>query len=172
MIYTDYPRRYLWRSKLDGSEKLQLTDFYSWMPHWSPDSKKIAFSDLHEIYMVSIDGGTPEKLTSEGKDELAPNWSPDGKSILFNDFPSGGQPIKGIKVLDLATRTVSIMPGSAGFYVPSWAPMENTWSRWRRIHSAWFFTPQRPARGKTLGNLKLPGDTGCGRTTASQFSLR
>ena len=122
MIYTDYPRRYLWRSKLDGSEKLQLTDFYSWMPHWSPDSKKIAFSDLHEIYMVSIDGGTPEKLTSEGKDELAPNWSPDGKSILFNDFPSGGQPIKGIKVLDLATRTVSIMPGSAGFYAPSWSP--------------------------------------------------
>jgi Tol biopolymer transport system component len=121
MVYADYPRRHLWRSKLDGSEKLQLTDFYSWMPKWSPDSKKIVFSDRQEIYMVSVDGGAPEKLTSEGKIELAPNWWPDGKSIVFNDYPLPGQ-MEGIKVLDLATRKISIMPGSAGFYAPSWSP--------------------------------------------------
>ena len=26
IVYTDYPRGYLWRCKTDGSEKLQLTD--------------------------------------------------------------------------------------------------------------------------------------------------
>jgi Tol biopolymer transport system component len=106
---------------LDGSEKLQLTDSFAWMPKWSPDSKWIAFSNFGEIYRVSIDGGTPEKLTAEGKTELAPVWWPDGKSIAFNDYPLPGQPL-GIKVLDLETRKVSIMPGGEAFYVPSWSP--------------------------------------------------
>lgn len=121
MAYKDFPQRRLWRSRLDGSEKLQLTDSFAWMPEWSPDSKWIAFSDFKEIYRVSIDGGTPEKLTAEGKTELAPDWWPDGKSIAFNDYPLPGQGL-GIKVLDLATRKVSIMPGAENFYVPSWSP--------------------------------------------------
>jgi serine/threonine protein kinase len=121
MVYKDYPRRYLWRSKLDGSEKLQLTDSFAWMPQWSPDSKWIVFSNFKEIYRISLDGGTPEKLTSEGKTELAPDWLPDGKSVAFNDYPAPGR-VMGIKILDLATRKVSVMPGSEGFYVPSWSP--------------------------------------------------
>jgi serine/threonine protein kinase/Tol biopolymer transport system component len=121
MAYRDYPRRHLWRSRLDGSEKLQLTDSLAWMPQWSPDSKWIVFSDYKEICRVSVDGGAPEKLTSEGKTEVAPTWWPDGKLISFNDYPQPGQ-LPGIKVLDLATRNISIMPGSEGFYVPSWSP--------------------------------------------------
>ena len=121
MAYKDYPQRRLWRSRLDGSEKLQLTDSVAWMPRWSPDSQWIAFSNFKEIYRVSIDGGTPERLTAEGRGEVAPNWWPDGKSIAFNDFPLPGQ-ARGIKVLDLATRKVSIMPGAEDFYVPSWSP--------------------------------------------------
>jgi Tol biopolymer transport system component len=46
--------------------------------------------DLKEISRVSIDGGTPERLTAEGKTELAPDWWPDGKSIAFNDYPLPG----------------------------------------------------------------------------------
>lgn len=121
MVYADYPRHYLWRSKLDGSEKLQLTDFYSAMPQWSPDSKQIAFTDWTQLYLISVDGGTPEKLIPQPNKEVAPTWWPDGKSIAFNDYPLPGH-IKGIKVLDLATRKISIMPGSEGFYVPSWSP--------------------------------------------------
>jgi Tol biopolymer transport system component len=122
MVYADYPRHYLWRSKLDGSEKLQLTDSYAGVPQWSPDSKRIVFSNWQELFMVSVDGGGVEKLTASASNEVAPSWSPDGKSIVFNDFPVPGQTIKGIKVLDLATWKISIMPGSEGFYVPSWSP--------------------------------------------------
>jgi Tol biopolymer transport system component len=46
---------------------------------------------------------------------------PDGKSIAFNDFPLPGHMV-GIKVLDLSNRKISAMPGSVGFYVPSWSP--------------------------------------------------
>ncbi|MGO9087360.1 MAG: protein kinase domain-containing protein [Candidatus Sulfotelmatobacter sp.] len=120
MAYRDYPQLHLWRSRLDGSEKLQLTDFRVFMPRWSPDSKWIVFSNYSEIYRVSADGDIPEKLTSEGKTEVAPNFWPDEKSIVFNDFPMPGQ--QKIKILDLATRKISIMPGSEGYYVPSWSP--------------------------------------------------
>ncbi len=121
MAYRSYPQSHLWRSKLDGSEKLELTDFPVFMPRWSPDSSWIVFSDFDEIERVSVDGGRPEKLTTEHKVEVAPVWWPDGKSIAFNDFPMPNE-FRGIKILDLATRKVSVMPGSEGFYVPSWSP--------------------------------------------------
>ncbi len=121
MVYADYPRHYLWRSKLDGSEKLQLTEAYASMPQWSPDSKKIVFSDWHQLYLVSVDGGSPEKLIPEPSNEVAPSWWPDGKSIAFNDFPLPGHMV-GFKVLDLSNRKIFAMPGSEGFYVPSWSP--------------------------------------------------
>jgi eukaryotic-like serine/threonine-protein kinase len=122
MVYPEYPRHYLWRSKLDGSEKLQLTDIYAAMPQWSPDSKNIVFSDWNQLYLVSADGGTPEKLVADPKGEVAPAWWPDGKAIAFNDFPRAGGKLPGIRVVDLATRKISIMQGSEGFYVPSWSP--------------------------------------------------
>jgi eukaryotic-like serine/threonine-protein kinase len=120
MAYTDYPRGYLWRCKIDGSEKLQLTDTWVQMPTWSPDSKWIAYTDWHELYRVSVDSGAPEKLTSQGFTEVLPSWSPDGKSIYFNDYPIAGH--LRIRILDLETRKVSTMPGSDGYYAPLWSP--------------------------------------------------
>ena len=120
MVYSDYPRGYLWRCRLDGSEKLQLTNSLSQMPTWSPDSRWIVYSDWHELYRVSVDGGTPEKLTSEGFQEVLPNWSPDGRAIYFNDYPIAGH--FRIRILDLATGKVSNMPGSDGYYAPQWSP--------------------------------------------------
>jgi Tol biopolymer transport system component len=71
--------------------------------------------------MVSADGESPEKLIPNPNEEVWPAWSPDGKSIAFNDFFKPGQ-FNAIKVLDLATRKISIMPGSEGFYMPTWSP--------------------------------------------------
>jgi eukaryotic-like serine/threonine-protein kinase len=121
MVYADYPRHLLWRSRLDGSERLPLTDIPAWMPEWSHDSKWVVFCNFKAIYRVSIDGGVPEQLTSEGELEVNPTWSPDGTSIDFSDIPSPGH-FTGIKVLDLASKKVSVWPGTPGFYVPSWSP--------------------------------------------------
>ena len=121
MVYVDYPQHHLWRSRLDGSERFQLTDSYSVMPRWSPDSKQIAYSDWNQIYLISADGGDSEKLIPNPKQDVWPAWSPDGKSIAFNDYPQPGQPI-GIKIIDLATRKISMMPGSEGVYMATWSP--------------------------------------------------
>src|SRR5439155_17334953 len=44
--YVTYTDGTLWRSKLDGSERLQLTypPLQVTVPHWSPDGTRIAFS--------------------------------------------------------------------------------------------------------------------------------
>jgi serine/threonine protein kinase/Tol biopolymer transport system component len=123
MAYSEYPTRYLWKSRIDGSEKLQLTHSHAVMQQWSPDGKWLVYSDWKKLYKVAADGGAPEKLIPAGdQEELAPTWSADGKSIAFNYFPYPNTPLTGIHVLNLASRELSVMPGSEGLYVPSWSP--------------------------------------------------
>ena len=54
VAYVTYPDGVLWRSKVDGSERLQLTyppsgffpPGYALNPHWSPDGKRIIFVEI------------------------------------------------------------------------------------------------------------------------------
>ena len=45
VAYVSYPEGILWRSKLDGSNKLQLSSppLFAALPRWSPDGKQIVF---------------------------------------------------------------------------------------------------------------------------------
>jgi serine/threonine protein kinase/Tol biopolymer transport system component len=121
MAYSEYPSRHLWKSRLDGSERVQLTNSYAVMQQWSPDGKWLAYSDWSNVYLVSAAGGAPQKLTPDGADGVAPSWLADGKSIAFNNYPDPDKPFK-IHVIDIATRRISDMPGADRYYVPSWSP--------------------------------------------------
>jgi eukaryotic-like serine/threonine-protein kinase len=122
MAYTEYPSCHLWKSRLDGSEAMQLTTSYAAMQEWSPDGRSLAYTNWQKLYVVSADGGTQEELIQGGSDEVAPSWMPDGRSIVFNYFPFPGQPLRGLFVVDLASHKVSPMPDTQGYYVPSWSP--------------------------------------------------
>jgi eukaryotic-like serine/threonine-protein kinase len=126
MAYTEFPTRFLWKSRLDGSNRLQLTNSLSVMEQWSRDGRFLVYSDYHKLYLVSAEGGAPEKLIpGEEGDEIAPSWLPDGKSIAFSYLPYPDHPLTGIHVIDLASRKVSVMPGSVGFFYPLWSPDGN-----------------------------------------------
>ena len=45
VAYVSYPEGTLWRSRVDGSDRLQLTSppVIAALPHWSPDGTQIAF---------------------------------------------------------------------------------------------------------------------------------
>jgi serine/threonine protein kinase/Tol biopolymer transport system component len=129
VAYVAFPEGTLWRSKVDGSERLQLTyrPNYAMLPRWSPDGKKIVFfyqaqpDKPGKIYEVSPDGGTPRELMpSDPLDQGDPNWSPDGNKLVFGGNPNNAATT--IRVLDLATRQLVTLPGSQGLYSPRWSP--------------------------------------------------
>jgi Tol biopolymer transport system component len=121
MAYTEYPSKNLWKSRLDGSEKLQLTHSYAVMEQWSPDGKWLVYSDWKHLFLVSSDGGAPQKLPPDGPIPIAPTWSSDGKTIAFSYFPLPETLLR-IELIDLASRKITVMPRSEGYYYPSWSP--------------------------------------------------
>ena len=132
ITYVTFPDQILWRSKIDGSERLQLTSgsARAVFPRWSPDGKRIAFFDVApgkpaKIYLISSDGGTPEPLLNEPRNEMDPNWSPDGASIAFSYFPAFDRTPPhelGIFIVNVNSRSIQKLPGSDGLWVPRWSP--------------------------------------------------
>jgi tricorn protease len=78
------------QSGLGEVKKITLgnpASFY-YSPLWSPDSKKIAFTDKRlNLWYVDIDKGTPVKVDTNTFDNpfavLDPSWSPDSKWIAY-----------------------------------------------------------------------------------------
>jgi Tol biopolymer transport system component len=128
VAYVSYPDGILWRSKLDGSEKLQLSfpPLFAAMPRWSPDCKQIAFEDYIagkpiRIYLVSADGGNSQLLLpGYSASQWVPYWSPDGDKIGFSGTP--GDFDSAIRVVDLKTHQISTVPGSGGLFGGHWSP--------------------------------------------------
>jgi serine/threonine protein kinase/Tol biopolymer transport system component len=129
IAYTAYPDDTLWRSRVDGSEKLQLSSppMLSAMPRWSPDGKQVVFvgtspGTVSKLFLVSSEGGSPEELIPADKqNEDDPQWSPDGSSLLFAQYGQlgGGDPSKySIQKVDLRTRQLSTFPESMGICAP------------------------------------------------------
>jgi serine/threonine protein kinase/Tol biopolymer transport system component len=130
VTYVSYREGTLWRSKVDGSERLQLTypPLYPVLPRWSPDGRKIIFFEFAisadkpaRIYEISTDGGTPQPLLpNDPHQQLDPNWSPDGSKIVFGN--ESNDPSSAIHVFDVASHQVSDLPDSQGLYSPRWSP--------------------------------------------------
>ena len=122
----------LWRSKPDGSERLQLSEppLFVGPLRWSPDGTQIAFigkmaDKPWNIYVVARSGGVPRALLNDGRNVVDPEWSPDGRSLMFGRPPEywaeAGLP-KAIYTLDLTSNVISKLPGSDGLYSPRWSP--------------------------------------------------
>ena len=129
VTYVTYPEGTLWRSRLDGSERLQLTfpPMQVALAHWSPDGQQIAFCAYFPgkpwtVFLVSRDGGNSQLATSDPHGGTDPTWSPDGKTLAFglNDPADPDQNF--IQLLDLSVKSISRLTGSEKKFGPRWSP--------------------------------------------------
>jgi Tol biopolymer transport system component len=132
ITYIQYPESTAWRSRVDGTERVQLTfpPLVAALPHWSPDGRRIAFAGYlpgktWQIHLTSRDGGPAERLTGGDQPENDATWSPDGATLAFgtNDPPLGEK--SAIKLVDMKTRQVSVLAGSKGIFGCRWSPDGN-----------------------------------------------
>ena len=128
VAYVMYPEPILWRSRIDGSGKSQLTrpPFVALVPSWSPDGKKILFAGFDPAkgvaaYTVAAEGGAPQLVyASPDYDVIFPQWTPDGKSIVFQR--SQGIDKTAVELLDIQTGKASMLPGSENLIGPVLSP--------------------------------------------------
>jgi len=127
VAYASFPEGNLWRSRIDGSEKLQLTSApaFAVLPVWSPDGSQIAFvavqSGTHQqIHVIPANGGVDRELAVAQFDAWRASWAPDGNSILFGEF--AGPPMSSIHIVDVNTLKVSAIPQSEHLLWPALSP--------------------------------------------------
>jgi serine/threonine protein kinase/Tol biopolymer transport system component len=127
VAYVTFPEGALWRSKSDGSQRLQLTypPLTPVGPRWSPDGQKIAFFAFSgpkpKLYIVANQGGTPHELIAgDPQEEWDPSWSPDGSRIAFASGSTAASST--ILLLDVKANKISTVAGSKGLFSPRWSP--------------------------------------------------
>ncbi len=125
--YVSYPEGNLWRCRIDGSEKLQLTSAPLWVftARWSPDSREIAISASEpgrhsRPYLVPAEGGTLRELNAGEFNVVNLGWAADGTALTFNDLSEPGHST--VRSVDLKTMQTSNIPGSDNLIAPAPSP--------------------------------------------------
>ena len=114
VAYTVYPDHSLWRSRSDGTDRLQLTfpPAEVFASSISSDGKRVAYvTSTGAVRLISMEGGSPRTIVENGAHWA--HWSPDGNSVVFTN--SGN-----IQIFDLRTGKSSPVPQSKGMENPQW----------------------------------------------------
>ena len=132
IVFMSYPDDELWYGKSDGTGLRQLTfpPLHGGMvPRISPDGSRIAFTAYMpgkppQIYVIPIDGGDPEAITSSSQGSEDPIWSPSGDAVLYGpwEIDTGTNALATLQLVNLKMRAVTSIPGSSGLFSPKWSP--------------------------------------------------
>jgi DNA-binding beta-propeller fold protein YncE len=124
VAYATYPDHTLWRSRSDGSERMQLTHppIEVFEPFISPDGTKVVFDDMSDgsLSVVDMNAGPARKIVEHA---ASARWSPDGSSIVFSPANPYGIPFE-LRILEVAKGKISEVPSSRGKSSGFWLDQE------------------------------------------------
>jgi Tol biopolymer transport system component len=120
----------LWVMGADGSDPHRLTDRKIVSFAWSPDGRRIAFTEetadgarlRWDLHVMDADGANARSLTADGRSSF-PAWSPDGERIAYQRWEGGG--VTHVYVLEPDRQEVDPRPvwtGDAGIDSLDWSP--------------------------------------------------
>jgi Tol biopolymer transport system component len=125
--YVLIPDGTLWRSRADGSERVQLTfaPERAALPRWAPNGKRIAYVSSRtgqpsQIMVIGADGGKATSVYAENHGQIDANWSADGKRMAYGYV--FGTPDMSVNMLDLKSHKITKIAGSDGLFSPRWSP--------------------------------------------------
>jgi len=163
--------RAIWLSRPDGSGLRQLVPLGE-HPAWSPDGQWIAYTTgldvgrQTDVFVISMLGGAPRRLTFDPADDRQPAWSPDGQWIYFVSSRDGGtrlwkQPSSGgapERVSPFEGTEPALSPDGRFLFARGWPNEDEIW--------------RMPAAGGTaevvLGSVE-PHSTWCVTRTGIHF---
>ena len=147
----------LWLVSTQGGDARRLTSDagMEYFPKFSPDGRWIAFtgdySGSRQVFVISVDGGTPKQLTyyndvgalppRGGIDNRILDWTPDGKNILFlpHRVPWSDRMARPyiVPAAGGMETPLAIPEGGGGAYSPDgtklvYTPIEREFRTWKR----------------------------------------
>lgn len=105
--------------------KVAVDSFTTKMPRFaavSPNGRQVVFESLGQLYVKSMSGGAPRRLTrSSGERELFPSWSRDGRSIVFVSWTD--RDLGRIKTVGASGGSARVVTNRPGHYArPHFSP--------------------------------------------------
>ena len=115
----------LWVSASDGTGLHKVTAMNgptTGSARWSPDGTRLLLDSRPDgngdIFVVPVQGGTPQPLTRDKSNEVLPSWSPDGAHVYFTSDRSGAWEVFRIPADGGTAEQITHTGASAGFVSP------------------------------------------------------
>jgi Tol biopolymer transport system component len=98
-------------------------------PSFSPDGSRISFSrndyNTSNIFVLPLDGGSPQQITFFKSQNKSPVWSPDGMSLAFGSNEGGSPKVWQVPATGGTPHSFSRTNLSPNTYKLSWSPGRN-----------------------------------------------
>lgn len=146
----------------DGSQRIRLSEAEARndrMPAWSPERCRIAFvrftkEGRDDIYVMTADGKSIQRLTTHPAADTFPDWSPDGRQIAFISDRDGYRHLYIMNADGSDPRpltTQALLPVTKRGYVqwPQWSPKGD--------EIAFIYNPGTEGQGTSLYVIRPDG---------------
>jgi len=165
----------LWRTTIAGGVAQRLTSHLGeeTRPAISPDGRTLAFSAQYdgpiEVYVMSLDGGVPKRLTWDGLRDFVVGWTPQNE-VLFTSRRGSGFPAGQLFAVNPETgarRAIPLAQAAEGAYVGGtlvFTRQEPNISNTRRYRGGTLQQLWRWAGDRDEARKLMPADSAASRT--------
>jgi DNA-binding winged helix-turn-helix (wHTH) protein/Tol biopolymer transport system component len=128
IAYTLHPEGTLWKSRLDGSERVQLSapGEFAKFPQWSADDRSLIYvqerNGGNTIARVNAAGGGSRTTVAGIRDVRQIAYAPVGEQIAFEAQSGANHSESAIFILTLKDHRVEVLPASSGLSSAKWSP--------------------------------------------------